>query len=78
MERLVLLAILLAFLPIGCAEPDPKSLTVAVSIAPQRWIVQQLAGDRLEILTLVPAGATPRPTSPATTRSAARCGRRSG
>jgi zinc transport system substrate-binding protein len=45
----------------GCgpeAPADPRPL-VAVSVPPQAWVVEQLAGDRVRIEVMVPPGASP-------------------
>lgn len=46
-------------------------LEVTVSMAPQRWLVQQIGGERLEVEALVPSGASPatyQPTDAQVTR----------
>jgi len=37
---------------------------VLVSIPPQAWLVERLAGDRVDVLELVPPGANPTATTP--------------
>lgn len=44
-------------------EADPRPL-VAVSVAPQAFVVERLAGDRVRIEILVPAGANPSTYEP--------------
>lgn len=53
--------LLVSFLVFACAREDARSaddarLRIAVSIPPQAWLVEQLAGDRVEVLTLIPPG----------------------
>ncbi len=42
--------------PAGAAE---EVLVVAVTIAPQQWLVEQVGGDRVSVLTLVAPGESP-------------------
>lgn len=45
----------------GCgpgAPADPRPL-VAVSVPPQAWVLERLAGDRVQIEIMVPPGASP-------------------
>lgn len=44
-------------------EIDPRPL-VAVSVAPQAFVVERLAGDRVRVEILVPAGANPSTYEP--------------
>jgi zinc transport system substrate-binding protein len=43
---------------------DATALTVAVSIAPQAWIVGELGGDRVRVVTLVGSGESPHSYQP--------------
>lgn len=43
----------------GTHRDDDTRMTVAVSIEPQRYFVEQIAGDKAEVKTLVPSGAKP-------------------
>jgi len=50
----------------GCGaerETDPRPL-VAVSVAPQAFVVERLAGDRVRVEIMVPAGANPSTYEP--------------
>lgn len=47
---------------------------VLVSIPPQAWLVERLAGDRVEALVLVPPGATPHAYDPTPRQLAAAAG----
>lgn len=49
------LALLLAALPAFGAEP----IAVAVTIAPQAWLVEQIGGDRVTVTSLVEPGESP-------------------
>jgi zinc transport system substrate-binding protein len=51
---------LAALLVAGCGaeRPDPARPLVLVSIVPQTWFVERLAGERVEVLAMVPAGAS--------------------
>lgn len=49
----------------GTAEPDPAARPlVAVSIAPLAYLVEQLAGDDVEIAVMLPPGANPHAFDP--------------
>jgi zinc transport system substrate-binding protein len=50
-------ALLLLLFAVAAASPAADRPVVAVSVAPQREIVARLAGDAVEIVTLVPPGA---------------------
>lgn len=43
---------------------DTSKLTVAVSISPQRFFVEQIAGKRVNVVTLIPQGADPHTYEP--------------
>lgn len=59
---LLLLCALLA-LP-GPARAEPAPLQVVVSVLPQQFLVQRIAGARAEVLTLVAPGDSPATYSP--------------
>lgn len=61
MTLLFLLLTLIPALPATAAEP---ALTVAVTIPPQAWFVQRLAGDLAQVVVLVPPGADPHTYEP--------------
>ncbi len=52
----------------GCGGPQSAApdgrLAVAVSVLPQKWLVEQLAGDRIEVTTLVLPGDNPHTYQP--------------
>jgi len=62
---------LLLFAAIGCNRPSasdthstPDRPTVAVSVAPTAWLVQQVAGDAVDIVTVVGPGDNPHTYQP--------------
>ncbi len=59
-----LLACLCLLLPIGSAAAQPAPLQVVVSILPQEFFVTRIAGDRVEVLTLVQPGDNEATYSP--------------
>ncbi|MCC8177483.1 MAG: zinc ABC transporter substrate-binding protein [Bacteroidales bacterium] len=48
----------------GGKGSDTGKLTVTVSIPPQRWMVEQIAGDRVEVNTLMESNANPETFEP--------------
>ncbi len=66
MGRRTLLALLLIATVFGAAAPlyaDPKP-TVFVSILPQKFFVQQVSGDLVDVEVMVPPGASPHTYEP--------------
>jgi zinc transport system substrate-binding protein len=62
--RAWLLAMIGLSLACGAApESDPRPV-VAVSVLPQRWFVEQLAGDRVRVEVMIPPGASPATHEP--------------
>lgn len=65
--KLLTLLILIITLTSGCTssnnEPDDK-LTIAVSIVPQETFVKAVAGDLVNVVTLIPPGQSPESYSP--------------
>jgi zinc transport system substrate-binding protein len=59
--RLWALAALAFPLGAGCraATHAPARPVVAVSVIPQAWLVERLAGDRVEVVVMIPPGARP-------------------
>ncbi len=45
-------------------QSGPEKLTVAVSVAPQAWLVKQIGGDRIDVLTLVAPADNPHTYQP--------------
>ena len=61
------LAIPLALLLSSCLQQrqaNPGKPVVSVSILPQKYFIEQLAGDRVEVNVLVPPGASPETYEP--------------
>ena len=62
--------LLLPFLAVtGCGrqegeEPESGRPMVVVSVAPQAFFVERLAGDRVDIMVLIPPGASPATHEP--------------
>lgn len=49
----------------GCAaDRDESRDAIAVSFEPQAWMVRQIAGDDLDVITLLPAGSDPEVYQP--------------
>ncbi len=44
----------------GGRETSEEALIIAVSVQPQAWLVEQVAGDQVEVITLL----SPMPRSP--------------
>lgn len=49
----------------ACSPKKTAKPAVAVSILPQRWIMKQLVGDRLDVQVMVPPGTSPEAYDPA-------------
>jgi len=60
----VSLALSTALLPVYAAPAKASKPLVAVSILPQAYFVQRLAGDRVEVLTIVGPGQSPHSYEP--------------
>ncbi len=60
---LVLPAALLIVLVGGCGEVDTRSVVV-VSVAPQAFFVERIAGDRVDVEIMIPPGASPHTFEP--------------
>ncbi|MFW5845753.1 MAG: metal ABC transporter solute-binding protein, Zn/Mn family [Planctomycetota bacterium] len=72
MSRLYALLILPLLLLLNACGPTTKGPpTVAVSVAPQAWLVERLAGDAVRVLTAVPPGASPHSSQPSDAEIAA-------
>lgn len=66
---IVLLILMLTVVTGGCAngeerERDNDSYTVAVSILPQKYFVERITAHRVEIIVVVPPGASPATYEP--------------
>lgn len=62
MPRLIACLLMLAALPLGAVQAAP--LQVVVSILPQQYLVERVAGARVEVLTLVQPGDNEATYSP--------------
>jgi ABC-type lipoprotein release transport system permease subunit/ABC-type Zn uptake system ZnuABC Zn-binding protein ZnuA len=58
---LLLLPVLLG----SCSGSQPKEQCVAVTIEPQRYFAEKIAGDRFSVFTVVPVGQSPETYDPA-------------
>lgn len=47
-----------------CSSNKKDHMTVTVSLPPEAWIVSQIAGDRMNVNTLLPNGANPETYDP--------------
>lgn len=55
----------LALISWGCGgKPETSRDAIAVSFEPQAWLARQIAGDDLDIITLLPAGSDPEVYQP--------------
>jgi zinc transport system substrate-binding protein len=56
-----MIALVLIILPVGCGKSEiaPGKMLVAASIAPIYHFAQQVGGDRVEVVLLVPPGSNP-------------------
>ena len=60
-----LVLILAAALTVSCGQPPrPERPLVLVSVPPQAWFVEAIAGDLVDVLVLVPPGANPASHEP--------------
>ncbi|MFU8822077.1 MAG: metal ABC transporter solute-binding protein, Zn/Mn family [Gammaproteobacteria bacterium] len=62
MPRLIACLLMLAALPLAAAQAAP--LQVVASILPQQYLVERIAGERVEVLTLVQPGDNEATYSP--------------
>ena len=73
MHKLIFFLALVALLSHSCASPERKQgelPVVSVSILPQEYFVQQLAGNLVEINVLVPEGVSPATYEPSVSQLA--------
>ncbi|MCD4777189.1 MAG: zinc ABC transporter substrate-binding protein [Candidatus Aegiribacteria sp.] len=68
-KRLIMSASVLSLmlLPVGCTggiSEDENNLSLAVSILPQRYFVERITGDSLNVFVVVPPGANPATYEP--------------
>lgn len=63
MRKIILLA--LGFLClVGCRQESTPGQILTVSIEPQRWLLEQIAGDRFEVRSILGRGANPESYDP--------------
>ena len=67
----VLLLILFAVVPAWPQEAWADGVRVAVSIPPQKYFVERIGGEMVEVTTMVPPGADPHTYEPRPSRMAA-------
>ena len=48
----------------GCKSVESNTPTISVTIEPQRYFVEQIAGDNFKVNTIVPAGTSPETYDP--------------
>jgi zinc transport system substrate-binding protein len=58
----ILLLLLSACIPKG--EPNPGKPVISVSILPQKYFIERLAGDKVDVNVMVPPGASPATYEP--------------
>lgn len=57
MKKLILFLIVIAF---GCnSKPSADKMVISVTILPQKYFVEKIAGDLVQVHVLVPPGASP-------------------
>ncbi len=64
LSLLVLLFIVLFAFAWGCSPRKEARKVALVSILPQKYLLQQIAGDRIEVQVMVPAGSSPESYDP--------------
>lgn len=65
MKQTGIVLVLLSLLVLAaCKQKQTESRVVSVTIEPQRFFAEQIAGDRFEINTVVPAGQNPEVYDP--------------
>lgn len=63
MRILSILSILMILCGCSSGHKDERS-AIAVSFEPQAWLIEQIAGDEFDIITLLPAGSDPESYQP--------------
>lgn len=58
MKRVIYLLLGLAMLA-ACTDGTPEKPTITVTIEPLRYFAEQIGGDRFDVVTMVPNGASP-------------------
>lgn len=62
--RKILLLVLGFICLVGCRQQSTSDRTITVSIEPQRWLLEQIAGSRFEVRSLLGSGANPESYDP--------------
>ncbi|HHH75614.1 MAG TPA: zinc ABC transporter substrate-binding protein, partial [Phycisphaerae bacterium] len=66
-KKLILLTLFIAMIPIGCGGSDEKSETQAdvfVSVGPLAWLAERIAGEHLDVGTILAPGQDPHTFAP--------------
>lgn len=61
------LSVMAAALAAGCSSTHSDKPIVTVSIEPQKWMLEQITGDRVTVRTLIANGANPETYDPSLT-----------
>lgn len=65
MEKLIIAIISVIALTTACTDkPQSDKPVITVSIEPLRYFTEQIAGDRFDVVTMVPAGSSPETYEP--------------
>ena len=65
MQKAFFYILFLTFLLVGCASGDDASRpTLAVTIEPYRYIVEAVAGEKWQVVSVVPKGDSPETFDP--------------
>lgn len=67
MLRLLSAGAAVAFMAVACKKAADDRPVVALSLEPQRYILEQLVGDRYRIITVMPQGGNPETFDPTLT-----------
>lgn len=63
---LLLMAVFACAVPTGCDRPPPDKPIVCVSVLPQAYFVDRIAGDLVTVHVMIPPGASPTTHEPTT------------
>lgn len=64
---LIIIAMVATWIATGCAGGPTEQPIVTVSIEPQRYILEQITGDRVQVRSLLTEGANPETYDPSVT-----------
>ena len=60
-----MVAVAIVVFVVGCADPAARKIpVVSVSIEPQRWLLEQIVGDKMEVRSLMGNGGNPEHYEP--------------